>query len=88
MAVFRVDKKIVAMPVYHLEDERLSLDAKGLLSIILAFPDLDELHSYTSDESNFIRAAFDELIGYGYIRCSGVDSPTMYDINEKGERDE
>lgn len=41
MAVFRIEKNknYTTMSNYHLRDRRLSLKAKGLLSLILSLPD-------------------------------------------------
>ena len=85
MAVFRVmkNKNYTVMSNYHLRDMRLSLKAKGLLSMILSLPeDWDySVHglSYICKEgADAIRQAIWELERAGYIFRSRVR-------NEKGQ---
>ena len=74
MAVFRVEKNknYTTMSNYHLRNQRLSLKAKGLLSLMLSLP---EDWDYTSkglshickDGVDSISATLRELETYGYL---------------------
>ena len=84
MAVFRVvkNKNYTVMSNYHLRDMRLSLKAKGLLSVILSLPENWDysVHglSYICKEGvDAIRQAIWELEWAGYVFRSRV-------CNEKG----
>jgi len=75
MAVFRVEKKkdYTVMSKYHLRDDRLSLKAKGLLSLMLSLPDewdytLEGLSKINKEGVAAIRTAVQELEAAGYIR--------------------
>lgn len=73
-AVFRVnkDRNYTVMSNYHLNDENISLKAKGLLSQMLSLPDtwdytLRGLASINKERIDAIRTAVLELEQYGYI---------------------
>ena len=74
MAVMRVEKtaNYTVMANYHLRDNRLSLKAKGLLSVMLALPPewdftLRGLTSISKEGISAIRAAIVELEESGYV---------------------
>ena len=54
----------------HLKDRRLSLEAKGLLSMMLSMPDgclIDELISSSKEDEETIKATLKELEVFGYL---------------------
>ena len=74
MAVFRVEKTrdYTVMANHHLRDERLSLKAKGLLSMLLSLPDdweisIRGLASIVTDGVGAVQTGINELIEAGYI---------------------
>ena len=74
MAVFRVERTgdYTVMSNYHLKDKRLSLKAKGLLSLMLSLPDnwdytTKGLASICKDGIDSICSAVKELEQHGYI---------------------
>ena len=74
MAVFRVEKNhnYTVMANYHLKDNRLSLKAKGLMSVMLSLPDdwdytLHGLACICKEGVDAIREAIRELERAGYI---------------------
>ena len=74
MSVFRVEKNsnYTVMSNYHLRDERLSLKARGLLSMILSLPEdwdytLAGLVAISKDGLTAVRGALHELEDNGYI---------------------
>lgn len=74
MAVFRVEKNksYTVMSNYHLQDKRLSLKAKGLLSLMLSLPEtwnytLRGLAAICLEGLEAIRKAVSELESNGYI---------------------
>ena len=74
MSVFRIEKNrnYTVMANYHLRDDRLSLKARGLLSMILSLPEdwdysLAGLVSITKDGLTAVRGALHELEDNGYI---------------------
>ena len=96
MAVFRTEKKqdFTVMSNYHFKDKRLSLKAKGLLSMMLSFADdwqysLNGLAAMNKEGLTAVRATVQELEDNGYLvrrrlrskqgRLSGVE----YDIYEQ-----
>jgi hypothetical protein len=98
MAVFRTEKtgEFTTMSNYHFKDRRLSLKAKGLLSMMLSFADdwqysLNGLAAMNKEGLTAIRATVQELEDYGYLvrrrlrseqgRLSGVE----YDIYEMSQ---
>ena len=75
MAVYRVEKThdYTVMANHHLRDERLSLKAKGLLSLILSLPDdwdisIQGLATIVSDGIASVRSGIGELMETGYIQ--------------------
>lgn len=95
MPVMRVQKNsnYTVMANHHLRDTRLSLKAKGLLSVMLSLPadwdyTLAGLAHISKEGVDAIRAAVNELIHTGYIiRCrrrnnAGQLSDTEYVIYE------
>ncbi len=85
MAVFRVEKNhnYTVMANYHLKDNRLSLKAKGLMSVMLSLPDdwdytLRGLACICKEGVDAIREAIRELERAGYILRSR-------ERNEKGQ---
>ena len=74
MAVMRVDKNCnyTVMANYHLRDKRLSLKAKGLLSVMISLPaewdyTLAGLAYISKEGVSAIRAAIQELEENGYV---------------------
>ena len=74
MAVYRVEKThdYTVMANHHLRDERLSLKAKGLLSMMLSLPDdweisIRGLASIVTDGVGAVQTGINELIEAGYI---------------------
>ena len=75
MAVFRVNKNrnYTVMSNYHLRDKRISLKAKGLLSLMLSLPDdwnysMAGLAQIVKEEETAIRNILNELKKWGYLR--------------------
>lgn len=67
-------KDYMRMSTNHLMDKNLSLKAKGLLSLMLSFPDgelkncsLKGLAKLSGNGVDSIRAALIELIEHGYV---------------------
>lgn len=79
MSTFRVNKNVnyTVMSNYHLQDRRLSLKAKGLLSYMLSLPDdwdysLKGLTTGCRDGIDSVRSAVLELEKHGYIKREKV----------------
>ncbi len=75
MSTFRVNKNVnyTVMSNHHLQDKRLSLKAKGLLSYMLSLPDdwdysLKGLTVGCKDGLDSVRSAVLELEDDGYVR--------------------
>ena len=75
MAVFRVNKTsdYTVMSNFHLKDRRMSLKAKGLLSLILSLPDdwnytIGGLVAICAEKEVAIKTALNELKDRGYLR--------------------
>ena len=75
--VFRVEhtKDYTVMANHHLKDWRLSLKAKGLLSMILSLPDdwnynMKGLATLSRDGIDSVRSTIRELENFGYISRS------------------
>ena len=96
MAVFRVEKtrNYTVMSNQHLRDKRLSLKAKGLLSLMLSLPEdwdytLQGLAQINKESIDAIREAVRELERAGYIKRSrerderGCLRGTVYTIYEQ-----
>jgi hypothetical protein len=95
MAVFRTEKKedFTIMSNRHLKDKRLSMKAKGLLSMMLSFSDdwqysLNGLAAVSKEGLTAIRATIQELEDNGYLvrrrlrNEHGRLSSVEYDIYE------
>ena len=79
MSTFRVNKNVnyTVMSNYHLQDKKLSLKAKGLLSYMLSLPDdwdysLKGLTIGCKDGLDSVRTAVLELEEHGYVRRQKV----------------
>lgn len=79
MSTFRVNKNVnyTVMSNYHLQDKKLSLKAKGLLSYMLSLPDdwdysLKGLATGCKDGIDSVRSAVHELEDGGYLCRSKV----------------
>ncbi len=95
MAVFRVNKNTnyTCMSNVHLRDRRMTLKAKGLLSVMLNLPDdwdysISGLAAISKESGAAIRSALGELEGYGYLKRTKAHDPGtgkfdyIYDIYE------
>lgn len=90
MAVFRVERtqNYTMMSNYHLRDRRLSLKAKGLLSLMLSLPEdwdytLSGLARISLEGKDAIRAAVVELERAGYVqRRQTTDKVGKFSSNE------
>ncbi len=88
--VFRVEKNknYTVMSNIHLKDRRLSLKAKGLLSVILSLPPewdytVTGLAYIVAEGANSVRTAVQELESFGYItRRQGRDDLGRMSANE------
>lgn len=76
MNTFRIEKtkKFYAMPNHYLNNTELSIGAKGLMSIILSFPDnfnytTKALTKLSTDKFERICKFIQELEKHGYITC-------------------
>lgn len=74
MSVFRVHKTsdFTILSNYHLRDKELSLQAKGLLSVMLSLPDdwnysISGLAAISKEGKKAIRSTLDELKEHGYL---------------------
>jgi hypothetical protein len=96
MAVFRTEKTedFTVLSNHHFKDKRLSLKAKGLLSMMLSFSDdwqysLNGLAAMSKEGLTAIRATVNELEAYGYLvrhrlrNEQGRMANIEYDIYEK-----
>ena len=79
MSTFRINKNVnyTVMSNHHLQDKRLSLKAKGLLSYMLSLPDdwdysLKGLTTGCRDGIDSVRSTVRELEARGYLRRSKV----------------
>lgn len=79
MAVFRVNKTAdyTVMSNFHLRDKRLSLKAKGLLSLILSLPNnwnytIGGLVAICLEREGAVKTALNELKKYGYLRVDKI----------------
>ena len=79
MSTFRINKNVnyTVMSNHHLQDKRLSLKAKGLLSYMLSLPDdwdysLKGLTTGCRDGIDSVRSAVHELEDGGYLCRSKV----------------
>ena len=74
MAIIRVEKirNYSVMSNYHLKEKKLSLKAKGLMSVMLSLPDdwdysVDGLVSILKEGYDSVKTALDELKQFGYL---------------------
>ena len=81
--VFRVErtKNFTVMANYHLKDRRLSLKAKGLLSVMLSLPDdwnynMKGLARLSEDGLDSVRSTVNELERYGYVTRRRIRTET------------
>ena len=81
--VFRVErtKNYTVMANYHLKDKRLSLKAKGLLSVMLSLPDdwnynMKGLARLSRDGLDSVRSTVKELERYGYVSRHRIRTET------------
>ena len=81
--VFRVErtKNFTVMANYHLKDRRLSLKAKGLLSVMLSLPDdwnynMKGLARLSKDGLDSVRSTVNELERYGYVTRHRIRTET------------
>ena len=95
MSTFKVNKKkdYTVMSNYHLRDKRLSLKAKGLLSVMLSLPDnwdysVKGLVSILKDGKDSVSSAIKELEKFSYLKRTrltnsvGKFSGYNYDVYE------
>lgn len=82
---------------YHLRDKRISLKAKGLLSLMLSLPDdwkysIKGLASIVKEGTETIETTLKELKAFGYIEVTKVRNPEnglfeyVYDVYETPEK--
>lgn len=82
---------------YHLRDKRISLKAKGLLSLMLSLPDdwkysIKGLASIVKEGTETIETTVKELKAFGYIEVTKVRNPEnglfeyVYDVYETPEK--
>lgn len=103
MSVIRVqkNKNYTVMSNVHLRDKRLSLKAKGLLSMILALPDdwtysVNGLVSICKENETAVKTALSELKECGYLRVTKLKPNEtesgrfeyVYDIFEEPQEEE
>ena len=93
--VFRVErtKNFTVMSNHHFKNKKLSLKAKGLLSLMLSLPDdwnynMKGLASLSRDGIDSVRSAIKELEHNGYVErhriryCDGCYGDTEYIVRE------
>ena len=93
--VFRVErtKNFTVMSNHHFKNKKLSLKAKGLLSLMLSLPDdwnynMKGLASLSRDGIDSVRSAIKELEHHGYVErhriryCGGCYGDTEYIVRE------
>ena len=74
MSVFRINKtsNFTVMSNYHFKEKKMSLKAKGLLSLMLSLPDdwdfsISGLATLSKDGKDSIMSALSELEKFGYL---------------------
>lgn len=87
MSKFRVNKtgNFTVMSNYHFKERRMSLKAKGLLSLMLSLPDewnysVSGLVTLSKDGKDSVMSALAELEKFGYLKRERV-------VNSKGQFD-
>lgn len=103
MSVIRVqkNKNYTVMSNVHLKDRRLSLKAKGLLSMILSFPDdwsysINGLVSVCKENVTAVKSALSELKDCGYLKVTKLNPNEtesgrfeyVYDVFEQPQQEE
>ena len=85
MAIYRIHKEdnFVIIDKAFLLNEEISLKAKGLLALLLSYPDnwqfyKAEIVQHTTDKENSLNSGLKELIENGYI-CLLYTSPSPRD---------
>lgn len=88
MAVIHVkrNKNYTTMANYHLKDRRLTLKAKGLMSVMLSLPEdwdysISGLAGICLEGKDAISAALKELRQYGYLIVEQKKDTTKYDFD-------
>ena len=79
MATFRVNKTsdYTVISNYHLREKRMSLKAKGLLTLMLSLPEnwdysISGLASICAENETAIKTGLNELKKFGYLRISKI----------------
>ena len=85
MSVFRIHKteNYTVLSNYHFKEKKMSLKAKGLLSLMLSLPDtwnysVSGLATLSKDGKDSVMSALAELEDFGYLRRQRV-------VNDKGQ---
>ena len=100
MSVFRINKtaNYTVMSNYHFKEKKMSLKAKGLLSLMLSLPDdwdysISGLAKLSKDGKDSIMSALAELEKFGYltraqkVNAKGQFSGIEYNIFEEPQRE-
>lgn len=100
MSVFRINKtnNFTVMSNYHFKEKKMSLKAKGLLSLMLSLPDdwdysISGLVKLSKDGKDSVMTALAELEKFGYLTRTqltnekGQFSGVAYNIFEKPQSD-
>ena len=91
----KTSPEYILLDNYHLMDRSISLDAKGLLGLMLSLPEnysctINELVSFFTDDIDNIESALRELEDHGYVnvlkeRDSQGKLKYTFDIFERPE---
>ena len=100
MSVFRISKtsNYTVMSNHHFKNRKMSLKAKGLLSLMLSLPDtwdysVSGLVTLSKDGKDSVMSALKELENHGYLKRTrlkddkGQFSGTLYDIFEEPQQE-
>lgn len=100
MGIFRISKtsNYTVMSNHHFKNKKMSLKAKGLLSLMLSLPDtwdysVSGLVTLSKDGKDSVMSALKELENHGYLRRTrttdeaGRFSGIVYDIFEEPQED-
>lgn len=102
MAIFRINKtnNYTVMSNYHLKEQRLSLKAKGLLSVMLSLPEnwnysIKGLVAICKENETSIKTALTELKQMGYLKITKLTPNQtesgryeyIYDVYEEAKQD-
>lgn len=101
MSVFRIHKteNYTVLSNYHFKEKRMSLKAKGLLSLMLSLPDtwnysVSGLTALSKDGKDSVMSALAELEEFGYLKrtrltnSKGQFSGVQYDIFEQPQQED